>query len=82
MPLIQDLLIAGSNLPGLIHDGESALIVHTEDLARTAHYYFVVRYSIIPLLLPTGLGFNADCTASNQVRIGNSAVTSIGRYAN
>ncbi len=29
----------------------------------------------------TGLGHNADCTASNQVRIGNSFVTSIGGYA-
>jgi hypothetical protein len=28
----------------------------------------------------TGLGYNADCTASNQVRIGNSAITSIGGY--
>lgn len=28
----------------------------------------------------TGLGFNADCTASNQVRIGNPGVTSIGGY--
>ena len=30
----------------------------------------------------TGLGYGADCTASDQVRIGNSAVTSIGGYAN
>lgn len=30
----------------------------------------------------TGLGYNADCTASNQVRIGNSNVTSIGGFAN
>jgi hypothetical protein len=30
----------------------------------------------------TGLGYNADCTASNQVRIGSSAITSIGGYAN
>jgi hypothetical protein len=29
----------------------------------------------------TGLGYNGDCTASNQVRIGNSSVTSIGGYA-
>jgi hypothetical protein len=30
----------------------------------------------------TGLGFNADCYAPNQVRIGNSSVTSIGGYSN
>ena len=30
----------------------------------------------------TGLGYNADCTASNQVRIGNSSVSSIGGYSN
>jgi len=30
----------------------------------------------------TGLGYQADCTAGNQVRIGNSSVTSIGGYAN
>jgi hypothetical protein len=30
----------------------------------------------------TALGYNARTTASNQVRIGNSAVTSIGGYAN
>jgi hypothetical protein len=30
----------------------------------------------------TGLGYNADCSASNQVRIGNSSVSSIGGYAN
>ena len=30
----------------------------------------------------TGLGYNASCTASNQVRIGNSFVTSIGGYTN
>ena len=30
----------------------------------------------------TGLGYDADCTASNQVRIGNSSVTSIGGFAN
>jgi hypothetical protein len=28
----------------------------------------------------TGIGYGADCTASNQVRIGNSSVTSIGGY--
>jgi hypothetical protein len=28
----------------------------------------------------TGLGYNADCSAANQVRIGNSGVTSIGGY--
>jgi hypothetical protein len=28
----------------------------------------------------TGLGNNADCSASNQIRIGNSSVTSIGGY--
>jgi hypothetical protein len=30
----------------------------------------------------TGVGYNADCTASNQVRVGNAAVTSIGGFAN
>ena len=30
----------------------------------------------------TGVGYNADCTASNQIRIGNSPVSSIGGYAN
>ncbi len=30
----------------------------------------------------TSLGYNATTTASNQVRIGNSSVTSIGGYAN
>ena len=30
----------------------------------------------------TGLGNDADCTAAHQVRIGNTAVTSIGGYAN
>ena len=30
----------------------------------------------------TGVGYGANCTASNQVRIGNSSVSSIGGYAN
>ena len=30
----------------------------------------------------TGLGYNANCTAANQVRIGNSSVRSIGGYTN
>ena len=30
----------------------------------------------------TGLGYNADCTASHQVRIGNADVTSIGGFSN
>ena len=30
----------------------------------------------------TSIGFDSDCTASNQIRIGNNAVTSIGGFVN
>jgi len=54
---------------------------NTTGVQRTA-VGWSANSTITNLYNNTGLGYNADCTASNQVRIGNSGVTSIGGYTN
>lgn len=60
--------------------GRAALHANTIGSFRTALGYLANSTGDI-YQNNTGLGYNANCSASNQVRIGNSAVTSIGGHA-
>ena len=57
--------------------GSSALRSNTTGSYNTAVGYYS-NYTAINLTNSTAIGYNATTTASNQVRIGNSSVNSIG----
>ena len=62
-----------------IASGHDALLTNTTGDQRTA-YGHSSNSTGADYNNSAGLGYNADCTAGNQVRIGNSSVTSIGGY--
>jgi trimeric autotransporter adhesin len=63
--------------------GSHALFNNTTGTYNTAVGYGAGPTSSLPNLInSTAVGYQATTTASNQVRIDNSAVTSIGGYAN
>ena len=61
--------------------GFNALNTSTTGINRTAIGYSA-NTTFPTFNNNTGLGYNADCNSSNQVRVGNSSVVSIGGYAN
>ena len=61
--------------------GKDALYSNTTGSFNTAIGYFASNY-INNMDNSTAIGYEATATASNQVRIGNSNVISIGGYAN
>jgi trimeric autotransporter adhesin len=61
--------------------GSHALFNNTTGTYNTAVGY-AAGFNSSGFSNSTALGYNTQVTASNQVRIGNSAVTSIGGYAN
>jgi len=65
-----------------VANGPKALYSNTIGNFNTAIGYLAGNSNPNNLTNSTAIGYSATATASNQVRIGNSSVTSIGGYAN
>jgi len=63
-------------------DGCYALQNNTTGSFNTAIGYYAGNSDVTDLTNTTSIGYGATATSSNQVRIGNSIVSSIGGYAN